>query len=247
MRYIEVGGSSMPCHTTTGDPRLPLVVLLHGSGSPVSSWDEVRARVDGHVTTVAYDRASRLGRRGPVTAQELAADLGALLHAGGWKPPYLLVGHSYGGVVARTFAQLVPQDVAGVVLVDATHEALASLGSARFRLALRAADLVARLPMNGGRALAAAQEVAGIGASLRQLRPLMLPTWCLTGGHASTGWQHVVREDFAATYGRLAASNPLVRHRVVPTAGHDLPTEAPAAVVATIKEALATAREGAVL
>ena len=230
--------------TTEGDPDLPLVVLLHGTGSRATTWDEVRRRVDGRIATVAYDRPGRPNRHRPVTAPELASDLRELLHGGGWRPPYLLVGHSWGGVVARAFAQAAPADVVGLVLLDATHEGLASLHSRRFRLAQRAAHVLARLPLSGGPLLAAARELAGIRASLRQLTMLDVPTWTLVGAHASSAAQQAVRQDFVDTYRRLADSTPLVRHRTVTTAGHDLPVSAPDAVVSVLEEALALVDEG---
>ena len=59
----------------------------------------------------------------PRNAGDLVADLRALLAAGGVLPPYVLVGHSFGGLVARLFASTVPdEDVVGLVLVDAAHE-----------------------------------------------------------------------------------------------------------------------------
>ena len=243
-RTVALSGGPVVVRTTDGDPTLPLVVLLHGTGSRADTWDDVRRRVDGRIATVTYDRTGRADRRRPVTAAELASDLSELLHAGGWRPPYLLVGHSWGGVVARAFAQAAPTDVAGLVLVDATHEELASLRSRRFRLAQRAARTVARLPLSGGPALAAARELAGLRASLQQLTPPAVPTWTLVGAHASSGAQQSVRQDFVDTYRRLADSSALVRHRTVATAGHDLPLHAPDAVVSALEDALALAPEG---
>ena len=60
----------------------------------------------------------------------MAADLRALLAALAIGPPYVLVGHSWGGVVARTFVHAYPADVVGLVLVDATHEVIDSRGFA---------------------------------------------------------------------------------------------------------------------
>lgn len=244
VHQLSLHGHAVEVRTTTGDPALPLVVLLHGTGSRASAWDDVRRRVDGRIATVAYDRTSRPDRHRPVTSVELASDLRELLRAGRWQPPYLLVGHSWGGVVARAFAQATPSEVAGLVLLDATHEELASLRSRRFRLAQRAARAAARLPMSGGRLLAAARELAGVRASLRHLTTPAVPTWTLVGAHASSAAQQAVRKDFVDTYRRLAESSPLVRHHTVTTAGHDLPISAPDAVVSALDEALALADKG---
>ena len=66
---------------------------------------------------------------GPVAARsasDVLSDLEQLLVALALRPPYVFVGHSWGGVVARLFAQKHPSDVVGLVFVDATHEALNS-------------------------------------------------------------------------------------------------------------------------
>ena len=60
----------------------------------------------------------------PTTAGDAVADLHALLSAAGEPGPYVLVGHSYGGLVARLYASTYPNDVSGLVLVDALSEGL---------------------------------------------------------------------------------------------------------------------------
>ena len=59
----------------------------------------------------------------PTTAKDAVADLHALLSAAGETGPYVLVGHSYGGLVVKLYARTYPKDVAGLVLVDAQRRA----------------------------------------------------------------------------------------------------------------------------
>ena len=76
------------------------------------------------VQVVTYDRAglgwSEAGT-GRMDAATSAAELHALLDAAGIGPPYVLAGHSYGGLVVRMFADRYPAEVTGLVLVDASH------------------------------------------------------------------------------------------------------------------------------
>ena len=58
----------------------------------------------------------------PRTAQDVVADLHALLRAARVPGPYVLVGHSLGGLCVRLYATTYPEEVAGLVLVDASHE-----------------------------------------------------------------------------------------------------------------------------
>src|SRR5690349_5983833 len=74
----------------------------------------------------------------------MASDLERLLAACHLTPPYTLVGHSYGGVIVRTFAHRHPADIAGMVLVDATHEIIDSAGLALIPLMYAAMRIAAR-------------------------------------------------------------------------------------------------------
>jgi pimeloyl-ACP methyl ester carboxylesterase len=74
--------------------------------------------------TIRYTNPPRLTTRSspaamPRTLQSMGADLHALLHRAGVPGPYVLVGHSYGGLIVRYYAQRYPRDAAGMVLVDA--------------------------------------------------------------------------------------------------------------------------------
>jgi pimeloyl-ACP methyl ester carboxylesterase len=122
-RLVDVGGYRL--HAIVRGRGGPAVVFLNGSGDYSFVWALVQPGVSGFTTTVAYDRAgdawSDLGPT-PRTMRQECFELHVLLGRAGVRPPYVLVGHSYGGLVARVFAEQYPLDVAGVVLVDATHE-----------------------------------------------------------------------------------------------------------------------------
>jgi pimeloyl-ACP methyl ester carboxylesterase len=99
------------------------VILEHGLGYGVNSgsWATVEAGVAKTTRVCRYDRAfvghsddAKSGRSMP----DLAADLRALLKGAGLPGPYVLVGHSFGGLTVRFYALLHPGDVAGMVLVD---------------------------------------------------------------------------------------------------------------------------------
>ena len=107
--------------TATG----PTVVLLAGAGGTTKVWDKVQPRVASFAKVCSYDRAG-LGRSSSAantqSADEIVDDLEALLKAARVLPPYLLVGHSIGGLYARIFDEQNDSDVLGIVLVDSSHE-----------------------------------------------------------------------------------------------------------------------------
>ncbi len=103
----------------------PTVVLVSGLGILQDNWDSVLPELAAKTTVVTYDRAglgkSELGGL-PTDGERSARDLHALLEKLGVPKPYLLVGHSYGGMVARLFASLYPDDMGGLVLEETQHE-----------------------------------------------------------------------------------------------------------------------------
>jgi pimeloyl-ACP methyl ester carboxylesterase len=118
----------------------PTVVFVSGLKASGEDWNiaekqapTVLAEVAKFTRVCAYDRpGTPVGEkpsrsdpvRQPTTAQDAASDLHALLSAAKVPTPYVMVGHSYGGLVAKLYTRFYPQDVSGLVLVDALTEGL---------------------------------------------------------------------------------------------------------------------------
>jgi pimeloyl-ACP methyl ester carboxylesterase len=134
--YLECSGTGSP----TGSPT---VVLESGLRDAADVWSMSSAgegaptvfpEVANFTRVCAYDRPGTVvggespSRSDPVsqpaTAQDAVTDLHALLSAAEEPGPYVLVGHSYGGLVVRLYAMTYPQEVSGLVLVDALSEEL---------------------------------------------------------------------------------------------------------------------------
>lgn len=122
---VSVDGVDLHLHCSGEANTGPTVVLLTGMGSLSSAWQPVMdgLAVTHHVCT--YDRegtgwSSDSGQpRDALIAASRLRDLAAI---NGFRGPYILVGHSYGGVVARIFADMYPQLTGGIVLVDSAHQ-----------------------------------------------------------------------------------------------------------------------------
>jgi pimeloyl-ACP methyl ester carboxylesterase len=101
---------------------------------------------------IAYDRAGYGGSDAlrTVTVDHALQDLQAVLVDAAATTPLVLVGHSWGGVLARLYAARNPDDVAGLVLLDATHESLASAQSGLLRAVNIAATRVMSLHARSG-------------------------------------------------------------------------------------------------
>lgn len=102
----------------------PVVILEAGLPGSSLTWSSVTPGIAEFARVCAYDRAgygwSEPGPR-PRTSGSIARELRLLLQNASIEPPYVLVGHSFGGLVAQTYASRFPDEVAGMVLVDASH------------------------------------------------------------------------------------------------------------------------------
>jgi pimeloyl-ACP methyl ester carboxylesterase len=121
-RRFDVGGYKM--HMDCTGEGTPTVILNAGLGDTYLSWRKVQPQIAKFVRVCSYDRAG-LGYSDssshPRTSKDIAEELHALLQAAHVAPPYVLVGHSLGGYEVRLFASLYRNEVAGMVLVDASH------------------------------------------------------------------------------------------------------------------------------
>ena len=112
----------------------PTVVFESGFLDWAPAWAVVQPRVAGFTRACSYDRAGAgFSTPGPMprTTARIAAELHDALRAGGIQGPYVLVGSAFGGDHARAFADLFPQDVAGLVLVDADASDVATPANRR--------------------------------------------------------------------------------------------------------------------
>jgi len=122
-KLIDAGGHKLHVYATGNGG--PAVVMENGSGDFSFIWGLVQPEVAKFTTAVSYDRAGYAWSEAgpyPRSSSQLAAELHTALQNAGVKGPYILVGQSYGGFLVRAFARFYPNEVAGMVLVEALNE-----------------------------------------------------------------------------------------------------------------------------
>lgn len=123
-KLIDIGGYRM--HINCQGTGSPTVVLDAGLGDWSTHWAAVQPLIKTDTRVCSYDRAgygwSDPGPR-PRTSPQIVGELHSLLEKAGEHPPYLLVGHSFGGINMRLFGSTYPQETTGLILVDASHPA----------------------------------------------------------------------------------------------------------------------------
>ena len=254
-RMIDVGGRRL--HAVVYGSGSPTVVLVSGFQAPQTYWSPVVAGLAAVTTVVTYDRAGYgKSERGttPVDGRQSAADLHVLLGKLEAPKPYLLVGHSYGGRVVRLFASAYPDETAGLILEEASHEDLpdaqleALTGRDRETLAAMIAPYLTAVP----HPVTETDYMLATRDQLRRSGPLpRVPLVVITGAAGGSGLPPVfspegqarLKEVAAAMQKRLAALIPGGEQIIVEGAGHNVHLDKPEAVLAPVLAMIARLRE----
>jgi pimeloyl-ACP methyl ester carboxylesterase len=243
---VDIGGRGLYRAETGTD--VPTVLFEAGLGDSAATWAGVIPAVAAFAGVVSYDRPNtNAGASDPAptprTADDVVADLNALLGMEAGSGPYVLVGHSVGGLFARLYASRYPDQVAGLVLVDASHEKQDHL-----RQAMVSADLFAAEQQ----AVSSNSEGIDIAASFAQMSaatPLApMPLVVLSAGLADpaffpAGWP---MEEEAKLHAELQADLaglvPGGRLVVAEQSGHYIQQSQPDLIVTAIRDVVQAVR-----
>ncbi len=187
-RWVDIGAAGKLYLLEQGSGG-PTVLFESGIAATNLNWCHVQEMVSRFTHTVSYDRGG-LGWssscRTARTPNNIAIELHAMLRHADIKPPYLLVGHSFGGLVMRRYALMYPDEVTGVVLVDPMRleewqplDQAAQSALERGRKLTRCAILIARLGL------------ARLAVTSLLCRSGRLSSWLASA--AGDGGRHVLR------------------------------------------------------
>ena len=247
---VDIGGRRLyRAEMGAGEPTVVLEAGLDASAAP---WSGIIPAVASFSRVVSYDRPNTTASASdpapiPRTAADIVTDLHAVLDAAEVPGPYVLVGHSVGGLFARLYASHYPEEVAGLVLVDASHEDQEER----------------RRPLVSPELFAAAQQathsnIEGIDltatfAQVKEARaasPLRsMPLIVLSAGQADPagfpeGWPMDVEAELHDELQRdLIGLVPGGRHVVAEQSGHDIQQSQPDLVVEAIRAVVEAVRD----
>lgn len=220
----------------------PVVVFENGLGATLDWWAKVWPDAVAETRSLAYHRAG-YGRSDaslpPRDGAHVVDELRALLQARHLPPPYVLVGHSLGGLYMQLFARKYPGEVAALVLVDSTHpDQVKGAGNPeRWPTWLK---VVFRATTSD----TAKQELAALDATGSQVSNLpvdpSVPVWVLSALRA-TGAPSALADDANHKRADIAYLYP-GSTQVWVDSGHGIPLEKPEAVVSAIRDAVRAAR-----
>jgi pimeloyl-ACP methyl ester carboxylesterase len=249
--YANIGGYLLAYEcagTGTAGPGPPTVILEAGyTASGIDTYGTAILPALARRTRVCtYDRAGdglsdpRPASVGPVTGVTQARELHALLAVIRARPPYVLVGHSYGGMVSREFAAMYRADVAGMVLIDASSEP-----------EIAVYDRLHAGPWIDGTVHPAPDQRIDIHATVRQLERSAslggMPLIVITAGILQDRWLKTVPRLEARAQARLASLSTDSIHVLDRGTGHLIPALDPRIVVAATQAVLAAAARRAAL
>ena len=124
-KYVQVDDFKMYSKVFQEKKLQPVIILEAGYGDYSKAWDLIAEELTEYGTVLTYDRAG-VGKSGKSSKRrisfEMIKDLRSCLEQLQLKPPYIFVGHSFGGINARLFANFYPEGMSGIVLVDSTPE-----------------------------------------------------------------------------------------------------------------------------
>jgi pimeloyl-ACP methyl ester carboxylesterase len=249
---VDVGGYQLYLYCTGTGSRT--VILEAGLEGDDISWKQVQPEVAQFTRVCSYDRAglahSDYGPT-PRDAEMSATDLHTLLTKADIAPPYVLVGHSFGGLLIRRFASDYPEEVDGLIFVDSLHEdwweeALALLPPPGPNDSGRLASFRNYLT-DGWRDPSSNFEAMDIPAVVEQVRETGdfgdLPIMVMTAGKFTVlnpglppDLETALAELFHDLQGRLAELSTVGSQVVVEDSGHNMPRENPQAVVDAIRD-----------
>ncbi|RJF97905.1 alpha/beta fold hydrolase [Noviherbaspirillum saxi] len=221
----------------------PAVVFINGSGGPIEGWHKVFDTVATFSKVFAYNRPGTGGSSKaavPQTGSHMVDSLRTVLKTAGLAPPYVLVGHSLGGLIANLYARMHPSEVRAVVMLEATSpQDVAILPKYETRLQRLANSILNFLQPQDPHA-----ETLHVTATVAELQRApafpSIPMTVISGGKPAMAWATAPQALAARAQHQkeLVSLSPFGKQVIVHSSGHFPQFTEPQLVISTIRDAV---------
>lgn len=238
---IDVGGYGL--NVKIGGQGRPTVIFESGQGGGYSDWANVQPEIAKITRTFSYDRAGLGGSdksKLPRTALNQVKELHELLKNSKTKGPYIIVAHSIGGLNARLFADVYPNEVAGIVFVDASHEEMLNI------LANKAPEAYEAMRSQFSSSEGGFEDLLKSTEQVREVRKKdslrKVPIIVLSADRTAMEIKDPINDEWSNLQADLATLSDKSKHITIKNTSHMMQNDNPQAIIDAIKEIIEIAK-----
>jgi pimeloyl-ACP methyl ester carboxylesterase len=219
----------------------PNIVLINGGSGPIEGWMKIIQKISESSSVFSYNRFGVTGSDKPKEPQDgvtIVRTLREALTIAEFEPPFILVGHSLGGLYANLYARLYPNEVAGIVFLESSHPRDLSLNEYQGRT-VKAINKVFTM-FDSLSSHKQFNEVNFVKETVNQIHQLdafpEIPVYVITGGQENRMMPEEVRKKRLENQLELLSLSRNSKHIVAEKSGHFPQLSEPTVVIDTIRD-----------
>lgn len=221
----------------------PNIILINGGSGPIEGWMKIITEISKSSAVFSYNRFGVTGSDKPKEPQDgmtIIRTLREALTIIGFEPPFLLVGHSLGGLYANLYARLYPNEVAGVVFLESSHPKDLSLNEYQGKT-VKAINKVFTL-FDSLSSHKQFNEVNFVKETVNQIHKIdsfpEIPVYVITGGQENRMMPEEVRKKRLDNQIELLSLSRNSKHIIAKKSGHFPQLSEPTVVIDCIKDCI---------